>query len=388
MPAERPEPDFTLFTPSHGDTRSRRWRVFGIALGLGWFAVPIGNLLSSHPTPLRAALAIAGGVLFATLYLSGLVRRGGLLGQRTGLLGLGGLALIAVVLTLADRPSWAMLFVFTAVAAGVRLPPREGAAAVLGCSVLAAGLTAIDGAGGGAVLSIGATTLALGFMMMSFGRLIRSNAELMAARAEVARLAVAGERERFARDLHDLLGHSLSVIALKAELAGRLLPHQPREAATHVGELEGVAREALAEVREAVSGYRRPTLGGELAAARMALEAAGIETRVQAAGTALPPEVEAVLAWTVREGTTNVIRHSGARRCAIAIGPDEAGASAEIVDDGRGHDGDGDGGHGLAGLRERAARLAGRVEAGARPEGGFRLRVTVPLALARDEATA
>jgi two-component system sensor histidine kinase DesK len=198
----------------------------------------------------------------------------------------------------------------------------------------------------------------------------------------VARLAVAEERERFARDLHDLLGHSLSVIALKAELAGRLLPHQPQQAADHVAELESVAREALAEVREAVSGYRQPTLAGELAGARMALEAAGIETRVRTPAAELPPDVEAVLAWAVREGTTNVIRHSGAQRCTIALagGRDGSGASLEISDDGRGADGDGGNGNGLAGLRERAALLAGHVETGRRRDGGFRLRVTVPLA--------
>ena len=118
------------------------------------------------------------------------------------------------------------------------------------------------------------------------------------------------ERERFARDLHDLLGHSLSVIALKAELAGRLLDDGPHDAANEIAELEQVARTALGEVRDAVSGYRQPTLDRELAGARMALSAAGIEADVHEAHVPLDPPVEAVLAWAVREGATNVIRHS------------------------------------------------------------------------------
>jgi two-component system sensor histidine kinase DesK len=162
------------------------------------------------------------------------------------------------------------------------------------------------------------------------------NMQLNEARAELARLAVAEERERFARDLHDLLGHSLSVIALKAELARRMLADGPHDAANEVAELEQVARTALTEVREAVSGYRQPTLDGELAGARMALSAAGIEADIQYARVPLDPAVEAVLAWAVREGATNVIRHSGARHCTLKISATLTDASVEVIDDGRG----------------------------------------------------
>ena len=178
------------------------------------------------------------------------------------------------------------------------------------------------------------------------------NAELTEARAELARTAVAQERERFARDLHDLLGHTLSVIALKAELAGRLLPDRPEQAATEVHEVEQVARAALGEVRQAVSGYRQPTLDGELAGARMALSAAGIRAEVERAPVTLDPEVEAVLAWAVREGATNVIRHSGAKRCTVRISAGLADAGVEVIDDGRGSP-NGDPRNGHRGQRSR-----------------------------------
>jgi len=145
-----------------------------------------------------------------------------------------------------------------------------------------------------------------------------------------------------------------------------------------VADIKTVACNALGEVREAVSSYRHPTLVGELAGARMALQAAGIQARLKGTDVALDPEVEAVLAWTVREGTTNVIRHSGARSCRIEVQPGPEAASAEVVDDGQAVE-PGGAGSGLAGLRERAERLAGRIEAGPAPEGGFRLWVSVPL---------
>ncbi len=207
------------------------------------------------------------------------------------------------------------------------------------------------------------------------------NAELTEARAELARTAVAQERERFARDLHDLLGHTLSVIALKAELAGRLLPDRPEQAATEVREVEQVARNALSEVRQAVSGYRQPTLDGELAGARMALAAAGIQAEVQRAQVALDPAVEAVLAWAVREGATNVIRHSGAKRCTMRISAGLTDAGVEVIDDGGGSR-NGHRGNGLAGLGERAEVLHGHVVAGGLPDGGFRLAVSIPVSRA------
>ena len=171
-------------------------------------------------------------------------------------------------------------------------------------------------------------------------------------------------------------------------------------AATEVRELEQVARTALGEVREAVSGYRQPTLAGELAGARMALSAAGIDADVQETRVPLEPAVEAVLAWTVREGATNVIRHSGAHHCTLRITASLTDAGVEVIDDGVGDGGVvGRGerpratgavaermsrateraGHGLAGLAERARLLNGMLEAGALAGGGYRLAVTVPV---------
>jgi two-component system sensor histidine kinase DesK len=251
-------------------------------------------------------------------------------------------------------------------------------------------------------LGYGATLAAFGVPVL--GGLLAYAAErrnvlmfkLNAARAELARTAVADERLRISRDLHDLLGHSLSLIALKSELAGRMLESDPQRAAREISELEAVARRSLAEVRQAVTGYRQPSLAAELAAARRMLASAGIDCRVDAPGSYdLPPEVDALLAWTVREGSTNIVRHSGARHAGITVTVTGASASAELTDDGAGPAAGrgtpaanggiepaaaaGAAGSGLAGLAERAARLGGTLLAGAGRHGGFRVRVTVPL---------
>jgi two-component system sensor histidine kinase DesK len=210
--------------------------------------------------------------------------------------------------------------------------------------------------------------------------LLDANRQLSLAREQIARLAVGEERLRFARDLHDLIGHSLSVIALKSELAGRLIKNTPGLAAHEVEDIEKVARDALREVREAVAGYRQPTLAAELAGAHEALTAAGIEYHVDQDHAPLPPAVEAVLAWTVREGVTNVMRHSQARRCAIRIMNQEGRATVEVVDDGRG--GTPKEGSGLHGLRERVLERGGTLTAEPLPQEGFRLRVSLPLAQA------
>jgi two-component system sensor histidine kinase DesK len=357
------------------------WRRKRVAINISflWLLVPVGGLLGSHPPLWRAALALAGMALFIGVYNGLPGRHPTFLGNRPrdDALRLAVLTATTLVLTVAERTSWYVLFVFLAIAGAMRLSRREGALWVAFCTCLTAATLVAVGAGAGATISLSATTLGIGFMMFAFRRLMQLNQELVDAREEVARLAVSEERARFARDLHDLLGHSLSVIAVKAELAERLLQRDPALAAEHVGDVKNVAREALAEVRDAVSGYRQPTLVSELEGARMALQAAGIEARLEGADVELPADVEAVLAWAVREGTTNIVRHSGARSCRIAVRPGPAQVTAEVVDDGHAQ-GPAGNGHGLAGLRERAARVAGEVEAGPGPDGGFRLRVTVP----------
>jgi two-component system sensor histidine kinase DesK len=376
-----PGNDPTGFLPGSMPVTPADWRRKRIAINISflWLLVPVSDLLSSHPPTWRAVLALAGMALFIGVYNGLPDRHPTFLGNkpRNDALRLVVLTAAALVLTVAERPSWSALFVFLAIAGAMRLPRRDGALWVVFCTGLtAATLVAID-AGAGTTISLTATTLGIGFMMFAFRRLMQLNHDLVEAREELARLAVSEERARFARDMHDLLGHSLSVIAVKAELAERLLARDPPRAAEHVADLKTVARDALGEVRDAVSGYRQPTLVSELAGARMALQAAGIEAELEAADVELPAEVEAVLAWAVREGTTNIVRHSGARSCRIAVQPGPAGVSAEVVDDGDGQ-GPAGTGHGLAGLRERAARVAGEVEAGPGPDGGFRLRVTVP----------
>ena len=248
--------------------------------------------------------------------------------------------------------------------------------------------TLIGGANSGVAAGYGVSAVGVGLLLVLLRDLRMRNQELNEARAELALSAVEAERERFARDLHDLLGHSLSVIAIKAELAGRLMSIDPARAAAEVADVEGVARESLREVREAVSGYRQPTLEKELEGARVALSAAGIEAEVVRAPVALDPEVEAVLAWAVREGATNVIRHSGATHCQVRVRAGLDDAVVEVVDDGegpacaRGEAGEVTG-HGIAGLGERAERLRGQIEAGGRPDGrGFRLAVSIPVTAA------
>ena len=205
-------------------------------------------------------------------------------------------------------------------------------------------------------------------------RSIQRGMELSVARQDMAELAVQEERNRFARDLHDILGHSLTVITVKAELAGRLISVNPEKAATEVADVEQLARAALADVRAAVAGYRELSLAGELVAARAALVAAGIKPDLPTVVDEVPEENRELFAWVVREGVTNVVRHSAARRCTIRLGA----RSIEVLDDGKGPTpGGGASGHGLVGLRERADLAGARLQVGTAPDGGFRLAVKV-----------
>ncbi len=209
---------------------------------------------------------------------------------------------------------------------------------------------------------------------------VETNRALRLARREITRLAISEERLRFARDLHDLLGHTLSLIAIKSELAGQLITDAPADARREVSEIEAAARTALGDVRAAVAGYRQPTLAGEIDGARQMLAAAGIAVTIERAPVVLPAAVEALFAWTIREGVTNVLRHSRARHCALTISQHDDGYIVAVADDGAGPAPAplAASGNGLRGLGERAALLGGGVGLAAVASGGFSLSVHVP----------
>jgi len=284
--------------------------------------------------------------------------------------------LILTVFTLRTPPQYGSLFLYAVIMAGAAFPWRRAVPALVLLAVLAAAIELIRGESVTASTGQFLNDLLVGFAAVAGRLLVQANQQLSQAREQIARLAVGEERLRFARDLHDLLGHSLSVIALKSELAGRLIKNTPGLAAHEIEDIEKVARDALREVREAVTGYRQPTLAAELAGAHEVLTAAGIEYHVDHDHVPLPPAVEAVLAWTVREGVTNVMRHSQAKRCAVRIINKDGHATAEVIDDGRG--GTPEAGSGLRGLEERVRERGGTLIAEPLPHEGFRLRVTLP----------
>ncbi|MEU5216344.1 sensor histidine kinase [Streptomyces sp. NPDC020807] len=201
--------------------------------------------------------------------------------------------------------------------------------------------------------------------------------QLLVTREELARAAVEKERLRFSRDLHDLLGHTLSVIVVKSEAARRLAPHDLDAALAQVGDIESVGRQALTEIREAVTGYREGSLTAELDRARDALSSAGISPVVHQAGPLPEPQTEALLGWVVRESATNAIRHSGATSCVIALDGTPDRIRLTVTDDGRGPLGQAPG-TGLVGLRERVAAAGGTLTTGPGPRGGFRVTAELP----------
>jgi len=224
----------------------------------------------------------------------------------------------------------------------------------------------------GADWDMAATLPLVAFAMFGFFTIIRSARELAAARSEVVRLAAENERSRIARDLHDLLGHSLTTITVKSALAKRLAERDPARAAVEIGEVEALSRSALVDVRAAVAGYREVSLAGELATARHVLRSAGVDPHLPGAVDVVPAEYSELFGWAVREGVTNVVRHARAANCEITVGP----TWLQIDDDGRGAI-VGDAGTGLLGLGERVEACGGTVHS--RPTAvGWTLRIEVP----------
>jgi two-component system sensor histidine kinase DesK len=345
-------------------------------------------LLASPPAERTASLLPALTAFVAIVLWTALAPTGALV--RRALVAVVLLTTLAVVILLID-PShhWLILFFYPAAAGGLLASVRQASVAIVAVAIVVAVPAWFLHDPLASRIEHSLECLVVGFASLAVARLVIVNQQLEQARAEIARLAAADERLRIARDLHDLLGHGLSLISLKAQLAGRLLPVDPDGAAVEVAEIEGVSRRSLEDVRAAVGGYRRLRLEGELEGAMIALEAAGVATDVDHHAGILPDEIDEAFAWSVREGATNVVRHAQARKAIIRTRREERVAVLEIVNDDARSTTEADAqsrgqarsGSGLAGLTERAAAIGGRIEAAPQPDGGFRLTVTIPLAM-------
>ena len=218
---------------------------------------------------------------------------------------------------------------------------------------------------------------AVGFMNINFARKHERDAELMLSHDEIRRLAAVAERERIGRDLHDLLGHTLSLITLKSELANRLFDRDPIAARREIAEVETVARDALTQVRRAVTGIRAAGIAAELASARLLLESNGVRLTYELADIQLPSDVETALAMTVREAVTNVQRHARATTASVLLHAENRQLRLEIADNGRGSDIVP--GNGLTGMRERLATIDAEVRVESQRGQGTTVRVTMPM---------
>lgn len=353
-----------------------------IAIWLFYLSAPVTDLLRGGHSDGARLLGGLGLLVFVGWYLALVFRPDRQKPVRPVLLSLAVLSAEAAVLSLALGREWLVLFVYVSIASGAALPGRIARFTVPAATALLTALALTVPDGGDYLWGLLIPALMGGFAMVGVRAMIRTTIELRQARATVAQLAANEERLRMARDLHDLLGHSLSLITLKSELAGRMLPDHPDRAAQQVADIEKVCRQALVDVREAVSGYRRPTLPGELAGARTALAAAGVKADLPADFTdTVPEEPECALAWSLREAVTNVVRHSGAKRCTVTLTTRQtlAGPVLElsVTDDGAG--GTAVPGNGLTGLTERLEAVGGTLWAGPAGKSGFRLLARVPL---------
>lgn len=370
---------------AHG---ARSWYI-GAASGLIWQAILVGNVLVLD----RPALSkVLGLLLLAVLYAVFM-----LLGPivwhesiRTRLIAIAAYWAVTFLLFPLIGPIaiWIWLLVVS-LAAFINLPPVFA----IGTSVLVVlvqfGIGAATAFAHGVLLAPIVTAVGAAGLI-GLGLISRSTVNLRVANDEIARLAVVEERARFGRDLHDVLGHTLTVVTVKSELARRLVTIDPAKAEAEIADIERLTRSALADLRLAVSNYRETSLDAELAAARTALAAAGIDSHLPDSVPKLDSRLEGVFAWVLREGVTNVIRHSGAAACWVTIETH----CLRVADDGRGPDttipgatglgatgpgatgpGSAVTGNGLRGLRERSAEVSAELLVGHSPHGGFELVV-------------
>ncbi|MCX4529674.1 MULTISPECIES: sensor histidine kinase [unclassified Streptomyces] len=286
------------------------------------------------------------------------------------------LGLVTFALAVAYGGNWLLFFPLVGLATGAVVRGRRLGPALFVVTATATAVAVYQE--GWDAVGVVYGTLVSGTVTAAILALSETVKELRDTRQELARAAVDQERLRFSRDLHDLLGHTLSVIVVKSEAARRVAPRDMDAALAQVRDIESVGRQALTEIREAVTGYREASLAAELDRARGALTAAGIEPVVRQSGPPLPPQAAALLGWVVRESATNVIRHSGAALCEIEVRSSAERVHLVITDDGGGV-GSTPPGSGLTGLTERLAAAGGTLDSGPAPGRGFRVTAELPV---------
>ncbi|MFC7533107.1 sensor histidine kinase [Actinoplanes sp. GCM10030250] len=367
-------------TPGHPVVHPRWGWVFG-AVWLSYLSENLTALLRHEPGWQRTVglIALAG---FVVIYIAvlGHLRRSRFAepaGASSPLVWaalIGMLVLGAVQMPVVGAHALTCL-VYVAATAMMGLPRRQGIAVavtlVITAEVLLRFMPGWRAAGHGYSLAVVLGALATGGIRLALDR----QRKLLQAQQDLATLAVADERARIAADLHDILGHSLTVVTVKAELAQRMLDVDLDRARAELRDLESLARDALADVRATALGMRGVSLPGEIAAAKEALAAANVEADLPGATDDVPTRNRELFAWTIREAVTNIIRHAGARHAWVRLEP----GSVEILDDGDAVP-VGEHGQGLTGLRKRADEAGARMTAGRRDGApGFRVRMEVPL---------
>jgi two-component system sensor histidine kinase DesK len=368
---------------------ARIWRSLFAGIWLVYLIQPVATVVSGHYSVLYTVGALTLVAAFCVVYI-GLIATWERSATRSRA-AFAALFVLAIIASAAygDTPAW----IFVSAAAGIVIAsPRTAMRVVLLSSACYLVTGMLSHTGQADLLLNLVPTMLVGFAMVGFRRQIELTRELRGARETVARLAANEERLRLARDLHDLTGQSLSMITLKSELAARLVRRLPEgadrdRALDEIAQVASVSRQALHDIREAISGYRRPTLAVEIITARTALETAGIMPHDDPGITLLSgtfdPDAEAALAWCLREAVTNVVRHSWAGNCHIMLSRRADTLALEVRDDGCGSAdpqpvGAPSTGTGLRGMSERLSAVDGHLEL--RPgQRGFCLIASVPV---------
>jgi two-component system sensor histidine kinase DesK len=359
----------------------RQWmrvRLYGLAF-LGFLAFPVGTQLSHGVPTGKGLLGLVGLAVFVACYVRVVWRSVPVPYDNKTPYALAGALVVGAALIPVFGYGWAVVLAFYAnslLLINVRRRWRLAALLAVTGSFIALGFVLNGDAG--EVLGTAISVVAIGAFQVAFARQVEDGVRLRRARAELARLAVAEERLRISRDLHDVLGQRLAAVALKSELAARLSRSDPERAEAEMIEVSKVAREALDEVRATVAGYRDVSLATEVRTAVALLTAASVETTVSGVPVSLSPAVEEVASWVVREASTNVVKHARADRCRIVLGRVPAGLSVEVSDDGVGSAGElVHAGNGLSGLAERIAAIDGSFDVGP-VDGWFTVRAVIP----------